>query len=331
MRSYHRRGSMEKAFHEDMYDDDPQAASDARRNSHSSGSGYGRRRANRDEDLFVSRQNGRLRDRSASPGRNGDGGHYRKRSASPDRDGDGRYGFRDDQPRRRTARPRSRTPPEIRAGRDNRGARDNAKKELFPDRKGPSTFTNGHSASSFQDLFSTRPSSSASNNELFPGKLTSTGHRRRIARDLHPDEVADAIGKYSFDGIRERFTYGGSGCRPENSERSGREGGRDLFDRIGGGPRVESSYGRLRDTPMTLSTEERPKEFQGFSLKNLTGSKSNGTAYSQNEFSIKGASRRKASNPQVKELFAPKNGGRDLFDGRMKGSAARRKAKEDIA
>ena len=300
---YHRRESRDKSqFHEDMYGEDTNPSGEVRRGSYSSGSEYGKRRPKGDEDLFASKQNGRLRNRSASPGR----------------EGDGRYGFHDDQPRRPTARPRSRTPPAIRAGNDNRGARDNLRKELFPERKSSSALTNGHSSSNSRELFPTRPSSSASSKELFPDKINGAVHRRQKAKDLHPDEIADAIGKYNLDGTNERGAYNSSGRRPENSERSARGESRDLFSRINGGPKVESSYGRLHERPPTNSGET------GFSIKGA--GRFNDTA----GFSILGASKERAENPLVKELFPTKAGGKDLFDGRIKGRGVQRRRAEDL-
>lgn len=298
---FHRRASVDKGnFHEDMYGDDPQG--DVRRSSYSSGSEYGRRKVKYDEDLIAKKEDGRLRNRSASPGR----------------DGDGRFGFREDQPRRPTARARSPIRQEVRRGSDNRGVRDNLRKELFPDRKGSSALTNGHMNGAPKELFASRPSSSASTKELFPDRFNGSAHRRREAKDIHPDEVADAIGKYNLDGAAERITHSSSGRRPDRSERKPNGAGRDLFARINGGPQVESSYGRLQD---------RPKD-AGFSIKGA------GRVDESPGLSILGASREQAENPLVKELFPMKagggKGGKDLFDGRIKGRGAQRRRAEDL-
>jgi hypothetical protein len=286
-----RHGSRDQQpqFHEDMYGDDPQAGTDSRRNSYSSSGEYGRSRRNRNEDLFANRQDGRLRNRSASPVR----------------DEDGRYGFEDIHPYRQTARARSRTPPGVRRGRDNRAARENLRKELFPNRKGSSALSNGHSDKN------SRPSSSNSNRELFPKKLSRSGsvHRRQEAKHIDPEEVAHAIGQCSIENeYDERFTYSNSGRRPEQTNRS-KNGGGDLFSRISGGPQVESSYGRLTDEPGN-----------GFSIKGA------GDA----GFSILGASKERVQSPLVKELFPKKvgGGGQDLFDGRIRGRAARMRAED---
>ena len=288
-----RRGSRDPRdqrpqFHEDMYGDDPKADSDSRRNSYSSSSEYGRSRRNRNEDLFANRQNGRLRNRSASPAR----------------DEDGRYGFEDNQPYRQTARARSRTPPGVRRSRDNRAARENLRKELFPNRRGSSALANGHSNND------SRASSSNSNRELFPEKLTRSNsiHRRQEAKHIDAEEVARAIGQCSIkNDYDESFTYSSSGRRPEQTNRN-KNGGGDLFSRILGGPQGESSYGRLTD-----------EHGNGFSIKGA------GDA----GFSILGASKERIQSPLVKELFPKKvGGGQDLFDGRIRGRAARMRAED---
>jgi hypothetical protein len=277
-------------FHEDMYGDDPQATTDSRRNSYSSSSEYGRPRRNRSQDLFASKQEGRLRNRSASPSR----------------DEDGRYGFEDKQPYRQTARARSRTPPGVRGGRDNRGTRDRLRKELFPNRASSTALSNGHSNPQ------SRPSSSHSNRELFPDKLNGSAHRRQDAKDIDPDEVTKAIGQCSINNrvhFQDSFTYSSSGRRPEQNERSKSAGG-DLFSRISGGPKAESSYGRLGS---------------GGGIEfNIKGAGDTG-------FNILGASKERVQSPLVKELFPLKAGTAakpDLFDGRIKGRAGRRRAEE---
>lgn len=293
------------AFHEDMYGDDPQAGDDSRRNSQSSGSDYyHRRQVKYDEDIVANKQRGRLRDRSASPSR----------------DEDGRFGFDEVQPPRRTARPRSHTPPGIRGGRNNRGARDELRKELFPEKRASSAFATEQSNDTAKDLFANRPSPSGLSRELFPDRVNGAVHRRQSAKNLTPNEVADAIGRYTFDGASEYRAYGGSGSRPMDTERNANGGGRDLFSRISGGPKIDSTYGRLQDRPAISDTDA------GFSIKGAGKGDDTG-------FSILGASKERAQNPLVKELFPmkAKNGGeKDLFDGRIKGRGAQRRRAEDL-
>lgn len=295
-----RRSSPERnQFHESMYDDDPKPVVAARKPSYSSESEHGRRRGRYNDDLVRNTANGRLRDRSASPGR----------------DGDGRYGFADVHPPRNTARPRSPRPSGIRPGRDNSRARDDLRKELFPDKRAATTLSNDRTNGNSADLFANRPVPSKPARELFPERLNGTSHRRQSAKDITANEVADAIGKYSFyDGTGEAFTYSRAGRRSEDTT----QGKGDLFSRISGGPKGESSYGRLRDP-----AQETENGGDGFSFKGAGRSSDN------SGFSILGASRERVQNPLVKELFPLKasgtNGaGKDLFDGRIKGHARRR-------
>jgi hypothetical protein len=283
-----------------------------------------RKKTRSGEDLFAGRDNGRLR-RNVS----------RDRSASPDRDGDGRYGFSEEQPYRRTARQRSATPPRLRRNRENQDARLERSKELFPARGTTSTLkSNGHapqprrpSNSNTTDLFLDRTTNGSK--ELFPDKAQ---HRRHDARDIAIDEVATAIGQYNLDGTFETIAYtytipgpGRAGQKSRNNENAGR----DLFARVTGGPQSSSSSSsRLRNGNGDLTQD------QGFSFKGA-GSDSPG-------FSILGASsnnndnRRERGANLARELFphragsstgAP-NGGKDLFDGRIKGRA--RKRAEDL-
>lgn len=287
--------SRDVEFHEDMYDEGARPSDGERRNSDSE---YGRRRVQYEEagDLMPAKASGRLRDRSASP----------------ERDGDGRYGFEERFPRRRTPPPRSRTPPGIRPGRDNHRARDQVRKELFPDRKStPDSRMNGPQA------HTPRPSSAGSTSrELFPDKLNGSVHRRQDAKDLHPDEVASAFGRSSISSAAatrdDRSAYGGSGRRTEYDGRGGSNNGsgRDLFSRIGN----ESTHGRLQSDGV--------KE-NGYSIKGADAG-----------FNIRGASDAvKVQNPLVRELFPVKagggeNAGRELFDGRIKGRGVRRRAED---
>ncbi|KAM0715391.1 hypothetical protein Q7P37_008889 [Cladosporium fusiforme] len=318
---YHRRDSEQGTpFNVDFYDDAaPVPQPSARRVSHSSADEYdGRRKTRQGEDLFAGRENGRLRsDRN------------RERSASPDRDGDGRYGFSDEQPYRRTARQRSATPPRLRRTRENQEARLARTNELFPSRGTTSTLkANGQAPqprkpanSSASDLFLDRTTNGSK--ELFPDKAQ---HRRQEARDINLDEVATAIGKYSINGTEESFTYsypgpGRAGRKSNNNVSNGNTNDRgDLFSRVSGGP---SNNGRLR-------AQDHQQADPGFSFKGA-GNEAPG-------FSILGASsatRERGAN-LAKELFphragggggAP-NGGKDLFDGRIKGRG--RKRAEDL-
>ena len=246
--NYSRRGSQGEPFDVNLYDDDPAsvAARQERSNSYSSGDNS-RKRARTTEEVLPDKSSGRLRDRSASPGR----------------DGDGRYGFQDDQPRRRTARARSPTPPEVRKNRQNRGARDLLAKELFPNKKAVnSALTNGHTTNRSGDLFPNHSSTPKTPRELFPT------HKRQEARDLDSERryVEEGIGRYSIDGTNERDTYHGKAATNDrNSKRNERDSkprGGDLFSRISGGPTIDKSYGRLQDRPNS-SGEGESFSFKG--------------------------------------------------------------------
>ena len=337
----HRRGSVQPVpFNVDFYDDAPSGPDSAARPvSHSSASSYDvKKKTRQGGDLFANRDNGRLRSENV-----------RDRSASPDRDGDGRYGFSEEQPYRRTARHRSATPPRLRLNRENQDARLERSKELFPAR-GATTSTlksNGRAPEAPRNRPAHAHSANANGNEtdLFPDRTTNGSrelfpdkaqHRRQEARDINVDEVATAIGQYNLDGACDVFDtyscylYPGpsrAGRKSKNAETTS-NAGRDLFARVTGGPQSSSSSsnGRLRD--------DGAKD-QGFSFKGAGKAEQPG-------FSILGASesnnnRERGAN-LAKELFphraggsgkadAP-NGGRDLFDGRIKGRA--RKRAEDL-
>jgi hypothetical protein len=203
----------ESGFSADLYDDNPAGAA-----SKSSKDLLADRKVNGGRparDLFADRnpaqQTTRFRDRSASPMR--------------DADGDGRYGFApngsDGQRSHTAARRRS---PAIRSrgvssGSDNYGARDALRNDLFSGKRKRTdgVLSNGNSNNSAvfnqsprKELFPRRasPARTASsagggngNIELFPER--NSRHHRQDAQDLHPDEVADAIGRYQIDGAND--------------------------------------------------------------------------------------------------------------------------------
>jgi hypothetical protein len=138
------------------------------------------------------------------------------------------------------------------------------------------------------------------------------------------DEVATAIGQYNLDGTCEAiaYTYTISGPgRAGQKSKTNENAGRDLFARVTGGPQSSSNNGRLRNGDSAQD--------QGFSFK--------GAGRDEPGFSILGASSNNDKNRErganlARELFphragAP-NGGKDLFDGRIKGKA--RKRAEDL-
>lgn len=239
-------------------------------------------------------------------------GRLRNRSASPLRDGDGRYGFEENQPRRRPARPRSRTPLSRRdpAGRDyshSSGVVDIYRKDLYK---------------------------VAGPRELFPN------HRRQDAHDLDLEYKGMEIRKCNISynvtqclqncsrayGIPERRQESGEQPRELFSRHSNdqprdlfscvsSDKPRDLFSRITNGP---SAHGRLNEPQKTSQGDWLDLSTNGAGSGNNNG-----------EFSFLGASTR-APHPRVKELFPHKAGAekKELFDGRIKGRGQRRRAED---
>ncbi|TKA27156.1 hypothetical protein B0A50_04493 [Salinomyces thailandicus] len=303
----------------DLYDDNPKALATAteRRQSYSPGSEYGRKRLRYQDDAMASRRDGRLRDRSASP----------------TREGDGRYGFTEEQPRRRTPRPRSPPPELARRSPDSYVPRDNKRKELFPGRTTASSRTALTSSygSANTELFPAHTSTSRSR-ELFPD------HRRQEANDLDMDYsnsrvklVTEQMRRSSINTMdREYGQYDQQSTytfRPtDQSARNGDKKPRDLFERIAnskprdlfekGRPAVESSYGRLQDTQ--ISQPSNANDGAGFSFKGA------GNVAGAGGFSILGASKGRSDHPLAKELFPLKSGASN--NGRVigRGSQGRR-------
>ncbi|KAI6836010.1 hypothetical protein KC340_g5083 [Hortaea werneckii] len=337
---YSRRRSRDgsESFDVDLYDDKPQAEakrSEQPESQRGDGELGRKRRRNQGGDLLAARDNRRLRDRSASPMR----------------DGDGRFGFAEEQPRRPTPRARSPTPPRARSSRDNHSARDNMRKELFADRSTAASGTaltqgNGHGpkADSFPEY-----SSPSRSRELFPN------HKRQAAHDLDMDysnrqvnQVTERMGRYSlgnnaFGGTINyynpaQYTYDfrstdNQRSRSNNDRHRQERKPKDLFERIGNGkPMGESNYGRLQTGP-SMSSSQPEDDGPGFNFKGAGKNADSGG------FIFKGASsKEKTENPLVKELFPLNNrsgagggsGGKDLFDGRIKGRGSQRRRAEDL-
>ncbi|CAK4027853.1 hypothetical protein AC578_7159 [Lecanosticta acicola] len=279
------RTPREESFSVDLYDDNQEARDriSARRASRQSEEDYFAGRTNsierRGGDLFQGREQGRLRNRSASPRR----------------EGAGYYGFSDDQPYRQTA-PRQRTPP-LRAHttRNNRELGRSMKADLFAGKKVGTALTNGdvNGSGAPRELF---PKSKPK--DLFEDKMNN--HYRSDAKDLHPDEVATAIGKFDFSNIQDANTYKESGRRPENAPR-------DLFARTEGGPKlsINSGSGRLNERPASAGNAE------GFSILGA------GQKQEPISFKIKG----------MGKVNLPKE---DLFAHKMSRKGGQRRLAEDI-
>lgn len=283
-----KREELPQKFDVNMYDDDAGLDEEGEVEGRGSKRSFapkdqGRRRRSNDEDLFANKSQGRLRDRSASPVR----------------DGDGRFGFDEDQPRRRTARPRSQDPPPRRRDLNAPTKSTKVGVELFPDRNRASGL-DAPVANDQVDLFPRRASETKRNRELFPHKTTVSNHRRSDAMDS--EETQRARRKFSLTSDRATDTYLSTGS---------------LADRVTGGPQ----HGVLHNRPTN-----GPAESDGFSIRGSATDDAPG-------FSIRGASH--DVNPVVKELFPSKlgagnNAREDLFADKMKGRNKQRRRAEDL-
>ncbi|KAF1355266.1 hypothetical protein BDV97DRAFT_100898 [Delphinella strobiligena] len=195
-----KREELPQKFDVNMYDDDAgldeEGEVEERGSRNPAPRDQGRRRRSNNEDLFANKSQGRLRDRSASPVR----------------DGDGRFGFDEDQPRRRTARPRSQDPPPRR--RDLNAPTQSSKVgvELFPNRNRASGL-DSPLANDQVELFPRRASETKRNRELFPHKTTVSNHRRSDAMD---SEETQRARRSLADRITGGPQHGILHCRPTN-------------------------------------------------------------------------------------------------------------------
>lgn len=177
-REHRRRREGRDRFDVNMYDDD--AGERPRSSRSASDDSYRkRRRVGRDNDLFGDRAAGRR------------SGRLRDRSASPIKDGDGRMGFAEDQPRRRTARQRSATPEHLRRPVERDYNQSNAGKELFPVSRSSSALAESNGP--VKELFPVKASPVRLPKELFPHKTSISNHRRTPAFDASPRSLADRI------------------------------------------------------------------------------------------------------------------------------------------
>ncbi|KAB2574918.1 putative nucleotide-binding alpha-beta plait protein [Lasiodiplodia theobromae] len=231
----------------DMYDEEgssrPRNASRRpRRGSLSDDSLDDRRRGRRREapsknldDLLPSKADGRLRDRSASPLR----------------DGDGRYGFEeDDGAAHRRIRRRSYSPP------SNRLPSGNGSKELFPGRGGATKelFPGAASKSTLLSSTASSPNPSTNTNsnstkELFPSKGGHTHGKR--SRELFPHKTAHSNHRRQ-DAYDSRDLSEQAFTRP-----------RSLEERITGGP---NSNGRLNGEDQGFAVKGSA-DAPGFSIR----------------------------------------------------------------
>lgn len=182
-----RSSTIEKNFSVDMYDDIKDSAPTGPRG--------GRRSSNYSsysgEDLFAGRQGGRNTQRPSELVGNRRDGRLRDRSASPIRDGregDGRYGFSDDQPHRQTAR--RRTPLRDRSIPDNKSASKAIRADLFANRKPTSALQNGDGTNGPIELFPFR------GGDLFQDKID---QKRQDEKQLRAADLTSKIGECKLD------------------------------------------------------------------------------------------------------------------------------------
>lgn len=306
-----RDGDHHAGFSADLYDDatsllSREDSSDrGRRNSQASfsseSSGRGRRvrfNGRPAKDLFEDRKrfdSGRLRDRSASPGKD--------RNCDDDT-------LLDTKATHSRLRERSYSPP-LSSGHGNlRPHREqNAGKELIsseptlkPDNsaelRGLSSTSHG------RELFADGPPSSHKK-ELFPKKAGTRNHRRSDAFDA-ADETADLFAT----GMAVPFTDGASDLQSKS---------RSLADRITKGPSSQSKIPTLEVRPVDLMEE-------GYSIRGAAKQQDRG-------FRIRGTAGGAATNQTVKELFPGRVGGnaaKELFADKLEGRGRRRRKAEDM-
>jgi hypothetical protein len=236
-----RRNDASNAFSVDMYDDD------AGEGFASTTSSERRKRPRRnDEDLFANRAgratDGRLRNRSASPGRQGDG----TRGFGTDYESDPLAA-------RRGARRRSRSPG---------GRGRNSGKELFP-------AAGGSSNSAAKELFTAKK-------ELFPAKQApaQAGGSMRAAMDLFPANSSNASKRQSFSNHRRKGAMDASGSdtaaeffAASSTPPPPSAGERSLAERITGRPATASVDGR-GGVRIRGAAAEDGKEDIGFAIRN---------------------------------------------------------------
>ncbi|KAF2431857.1 hypothetical protein EJ08DRAFT_648540 [Tothia fuscella] len=312
----HKRRRQDDTFDASMYDEDSHShATSADDQDRRKRVRFGQRDG--DDDLFGGRNTGRLRDRSASPLRNGDG--------------DGRYGFGgdetlDDSAIRRKIRQRSQTPPRHpSAGRasTNIYAINNSGKELFA--KPESRMTALAPSPAFtKELFphiAAAVASSSSPKELFPNKKVSH-HRRSFAIDESPER------------------YNSSATNKSHSDNRTRS----LADRITG------NNPQTYNHPLTNSSSNTSEDLRirgagpGINIRGTAGSslsiKGAASSRGAGEFNVRGAAGNSNAadvdvdgrRREVKELFPMKAGniGKELFAEKLQGRGGPRRAADSF-
>lgn len=181
-----RQDDRDMAFDESMYDDDSGATDllGPRKSplQFSDDGGDDRRKrvrfdGNRGRDLFSknSKSDGRLRNRSASPGK----------------EGDGRFGFAEETSR---SRRRSVTPPTR-----------NRPSDLLPQRRGIELFPDKAGSVRGVELFPNKTPPAKSNRDLFPNKTPLSNHRRTDAFDAKDETSPVAFHHKQKEKTRDLF------------------------------------------------------------------------------------------------------------------------------
>ena len=296
-----------------MYDDDPGALADR-------GNGHQERRGSR-STLSSENENGSRRDPfhrsrrslgiSLRSGRRGvSNGRLRDRSASPGQ-------ISEDNSDSNQRRLRRRTPPPPYQSQDpHLFQRPNDREELFPlkstVRKDISAELRGiGSLGQTRELFPNKQVAANLKKELFPSKTNTSNHRRSDAFDAF-DETADLFAT----GMSVPFTDGAMDTRSSS---------RNLADRIT--QATSSNFGRLKGS----DTEPDPDtlgnlESGGFSIRGAAKQQELG-------FSIRGIAADGVNGGSVKELFRGKsagNAGKELFTEKLRGRGGRRNRAEDM-
>jgi hypothetical protein len=295
----HKRRRQDDEFDASMYDDDVGTGS---------ADDYDRRKrvrfgGRKDEDLFA-RHNGRLRNRSASP----------------PRDGDGRYGFGldpDESSIRRKIRQRSLTPPRLRNPPVSAHTINNSGKELFPLTKGPRSLA---PSPIVDELF---PEKVGATKELFPNKKINH-HRRSNAIDASPERYS---GHERSPSLKDRIS-GASGSLADRI--TGGPGSSRLADRITGGPSSNGNDFSIRGSAPINVRGAAPLHVRGAGPISIKGS--------ANGFNVRGAARDGEDESMEQDAGAPKelfphlrsgkagNQGKELFAEKLKGRGGPRRA-----
>jgi hypothetical protein len=282
----HKRRRQDDALDASMYDDDDIGATSADDTDRRKRVRFGKKNG---EDLFAGRSSGRLRDRSASPGR----------------DGDGRYGFGSDPDEttiHRKIRQRSLTPPRTRnAQPSNIHAINNSGKELFA--KSDRASALAPSPAFTKELFPNRvlapkelfPNRASPTKELFPNKKA--GHRRSLAIDESPEHSSRPR------SLADRITGGPS------------------YGRLRSDSSNDADELNIRGAAPISVRGAAPISIKGAAQRNDDSFSIRGAARESSGDDL--------MSPPVKELFPLKAGGnqgKELFGGKLKGRGGPRRA-----